>query len=267
MSSSTLTGPVVRPQAPPTTGQLGRAVRAEFLRARQGRQLASLAAGAIVLCLLTSYALAAQVQSDGAAQSAAELTEGQVRAWMMTFLLAGIFGSMVFTRDVGTGALTRSVLLGSRGTVFGAKVIVSAVAGLGYGVLAAVMSFVTTYAINAGLDVPFEWTREATLIALGIVACCVLASIFGLFVGMLARSGTVALIVLLLQTLLVDPGLQRIAPDVAKFLFTIALSSIYRDVLPDLLPLALGALVAIAWVVGLGFLAWTRFTRKDVKTS
>lgn len=267
MSSPTLTGADVRAQAPPETGLLARTLRAELLRARQGRQLVNLALGAIVLCLITSYALAAKVQSGASTQGAAELTEGQVRSWMMTFLLAAIFGSMVFTRDVGTGALTRSVLFGSRGSVFGAKIVVSAVAGLAYGILAAVMSYVTTYAVNTGLGVPFEWTGEATLIAVGILACCVLASVFGLFVGMLARSGAVALIILLLQTLLVEPGLQRIAPDVAKYLFTIALSSVYRDVLPGLLPLAAGALVAIAWVAGLGFLAWTRFVRKDVRTS
>lgn len=267
MSSPTLTGPRARAEAESPSGLFARTLRAELLRARQGRQLVNLAIGAIVLCLITSYALAAAVQSGGSTQSAAELTEGQVRAWMMTFLLAAIFGSMVFTRDVASGALTRSVLLGSRGSVFGAKVAVSALAGLGYGLLAAVMSFATTYAVNAGLGVPFDWTGEATLIALGIIACCVLAAVFGLFVGMLSRSGAVALIVLLLQTLLVEPGLQRIAPDVAKHLFTIALSSVYRDVLPNLLPLAIGALVAVAWVAGLGFLAWTRFVRKDVRTS
>jgi ABC-2 type transport system permease protein len=267
MSSSTIPGRTVRAPTTSGSGLLARTLRAELLRARQGRQLVSLALGAIVLCLITSYALAAGVQSGASPQSAAELTEGQVRAWMMTFLLAAIFGSMVFTRDVGTGALTRSVLSGSRASVFAAKVIVSAVAGLGYGVLAAVMSFVTTYAVNAGLGVPFEWTREATLIAVGITACCVLAAVFGLFVGMLARSGAVALIVLLLQTLLVEPGLQRIAPDAAKYLFTIALSSVYRDVLPHLLPLALGALVAVAWIAVLGVLAWLRFVRKDVRTS
>jgi ABC-2 type transport system permease protein len=247
-------------------GPFSRTLRAELQRAVQGRQLASLAIGAVVLCLITSYALAAQAQAGTSTQTAALLTEGQVRSWMMTFLLAGIFGSMLFTRDVRTGALTRSVLTSSRGLVFGAKVVVSAVAGLGFGALAAVMAWGTTYGIDTALGVPFAWTTEATEIVLGIVVCCVLAAVFGFFVGVVVRSGTVALLVLLLQTLLVDPGLQRIWPDVAKYLFTIALSSVYRDVLPDILPLAAGAAVAVAWVVVLGAVAWTRFNRKDVTT-
>ncbi len=94
-----------------------------------------------------------------------------------------------------------------------------------------------------------------------------LASVFGFFVGVLARNSTLTLLILLLQTLLLDPGLQRIWPDVAKYLFTIALSSIYRDVLPDILPLAAGAAVAGAWIVVLGAIAWTSFSRKDITTS
>jgi hypothetical protein len=267
--SSIVSKPVAFTAALPRSGpgRFGRTVRAELRQAVQGRQLMSLAIGAVALCLLTSYALAAKVQSGASAQSAAELTEGQVRSWMMTFLLAGIFGSMLFTRDVRTGALTRSILMSSRGVVFGAKVVVSAVAGLGFGALAAVLALGTTYGVNTGLGVPFEWTAEATKIALGIVVCCVLAAVFGFFVGVLVRSGTVALLLLLLQTLLLDPGLQRIWPDVAKYLFTVALSSVYRDVLPHILPLAAGAAVAVAWVVVLGALAWTNFSRKDVPTS
>jgi len=242
-------------------------LRAELRRALQGRQLLSLAIGAAVLCLITSYALAAQMQSGSSTQSPAELTEGQVRSWMMTFLLAGIFGSMLFTRDARTGALTRAVLISSRGTVFGAKIVVSALAGLGFGALAAVLAVSTTYGIDIALGVPHVWTAEATAIVTGIVVCCVLAAVFGFFVGVLARNGTLTLLILLLQTLLVDPGLQRIWPNVAKFLFTIALSSVYRDVLPDLLPLAAGAAVAVVWVLVLGGLAWVRFSRKDVVTS
>ncbi len=269
MSNTTSTPVTFSATAPPgpTRGRFGRVVRAELWRARQGRQLISLAIGAVVLCLLTSYALAAQVQSGSSTQGPAELTEGQARSWMMTFLLAGIFGSMLFTRDARTGALTRSILMSGRRTVFGAKVVASAVAGLGFGVLAAVMALGTTYGVNSGLGVPFSWTAEATKIVLGIVVCCVLASVFGFFVGVLARSGTIALLLLLLQTLLVDPGLQRIWPDFAKYLFTVALSSVYRDVLPDILPLAAGAAVAVAWVAVLGAVAWTSFSRKDVTIS
>jgi len=249
------------------TGLFRNTVRAELRRALQGRQLVSLAVGALALCLLTSYSLAAKAQSGGSADGAATLTEGQARSWMMTFLLAGIFGSMLFTRDARTGALTRSILMGSRAVVFGAKVLVSAVAGLGFGVFAAVMAWGTTVAVDGALGVRYLWTTEATLIVLGVVACCVLAAVFGFFVGVLLRSGTVTLLVLLLQTLLVDPGLQRIWPDGAKYLFTIALSSIYRDVLPGILPLAAGAAVAAGWLAVLGVLAWARFSRKDVTTS
>ena len=240
-------------------------LRAELRRAVQGRQLALFASGAVFLCLVTGYSLAVGAKDTAlTAAAAGTLVESQARSWMMTFLFAGLFASMVFTRDLGTGALTRSVLTASRRAVFTAKATVAALVGAAFGLGAAALAIGSTYAMNTALSVPFVWTEEATLIVLGIGACCVLAALFGLFVGMLTRHATGALMLLLVQTLLLEPGLQRLAPDVAKYLFTISLSSIYRDVLPNLLSVPLAWAVALGWVVVAGGAAWSAFSTKDI---
>ncbi len=240
-------------------------LRAEARRALQGRQLRLFAGGAVVMCLVTSYALAVGAgDSQLTTDAAAELVEEQVRSWMMTFLFAALFASMVFTRDLGTGALTRSVLTASRRQVFIAKTVVAAGAGAVFGIGAVALAWVTTLGMNSALGLPIVWTAESTQILLGVASCCVLASVFGLFVGIATRHATGALMILLVQALLLEPGLQRLAPDVASYLFTISLSAIYHDVLPGLLALPVAWAVAIGWVVGAGSLAWVSFRTKDI---
>lgn len=62
----------------------------------------------------------------------------------------------------------------------------------------------------------------------------------------------------------VEPAIQRLVPDVAQFLFTIALSSVYRDGKPDLLPVGAALGVCAVWIAGLGLAARTSFFRRDV---
>lgn len=237
-------------------------IRAESLRARQGKNWKVLLITGTALCLLASYGVAAAAKTTPMPPHV--LTESMARSWMMMYLLAAIFGSQIFTRELQTGAVARGVLIAGRAKVLQAKAVVVAVSGLIFGLVAAVLAYATTFGITKALNLPFEWTREATLIVTGIVACNVLAALMGIFVGFITRNANGALGLLCIMTLLVEPGLQRLFPTQAQYLFTIALSALYRDVNTPLLTVPVAAIVAAAWLALAGFFAVTLFRDRDV---
>lgn len=240
-------------------------LRTEWLKLVTGRMWWILLASGTLMSGITSYGYA--VAGDEAGTAAAVVTADVVRAWMMMFLFSAIFAAVVHTRDVGSGALARTVIVsgGNRPRVFWTKVAGAAVAGTGFGTLAAVLSLASVLLFVPLAGIPIAWTGDAILSVVGVFACSVLAAVFGLFVGMVLRNGAAASAALLLMTLLLDPGLQRLVPGGAKYLFTIALSAVYRDPKPQLLSMWGGALIATAWIVAIGLIGQRLFYTRDVE--
>lgn len=242
-------------------------ISAELLKVRTGRTWWYLAAAGVAMCLLTSYGYAVDGR-DQLAQggiTTGEITANIARSWMMMFLFAGILGALSVVREYGGRTITRTALLaGSRSRVFAAKTTAGAAIGLAFGALAAVGAVLSPLAIMSTLGLTASWSTATTWVVVGVVACNVLAALWGGFLGWIIRNpiGAVATVVCL--TLLVDPGLQRLVPEVAKFLFTIALSSLYGDEKPVLLGVWAAAACALVWLGVAGFSASRLFAARDI---
>lgn len=242
-------------------------LRAEWLKAWTGRTWLLLTAIGALMSLTTTlgYATDGAEQITGGLTTAAAVTDEGVRAWMMMFLFSSLFGAVSVTREYTSGAIGRSVLLGGgRNRLFSAKVLVAAAMGAISGALAVVLGAISTWGATASAGVPFTWTSETTLVAAGVFAVTVAAAPWGVLVGWLIRNQIGAVVTLMGLTLVVDPALQRLVPDAAKFLLTIAMSSVYRDGKPELLTVPLACLVIAAWLGAAGLLARKALLSRDV---
>ncbi|PID97206.1 MAG: ABC transporter permease [Actinomycetales bacterium] len=225
-----------------------------------------LVGAAVLMAGLTAYGWTTLTvsPSNGLALTPETLAGEIVRSWMTVFLFAGIFAALLYTRDAGSGGLARSVLAaGSRQRLFAVKMAAATIVGLGFGVLAVVGAVGSTFGLARWQQVDIEWTSEVTWTALGVFLTCPLAALFGLAVGMIVRNTAGAIGVLLVTTLLLEPGLQRLAPEQAKYLFTIALSGVYRDH-GQVLSMASGAITAGLWIAVLAIVARYRLMTRDV---
>lgn len=235
----------------------------ETVKAARSRSLVLLAWFGVVLCAFTSYGYAAVGAEQGLDE--ARVTDDVLRAWMMMFLFAGIFAAMYVGREFDSRAITRTVLLApSRDAVLGVKALVVAGAGAGFGVLSVLGGVLCAFLMPPTAGLSALWSSGATATAAGLLACNVLAALWGGAVALVVRNQVVASFVVVAVTLLVDPGVQRIWPEVARFFFTIALSSVYRDPKPDLLSVPVALVVACAWVVGTAAVGRAGFLRRDL---
>ena len=109
------------------------------------------------------------------------------------------------------------------------------------------------------------WTQEATWTLLGVVASIVLATLWGQALGWIIRTQTAAVLVVVLLVAVLEPAVQHLAPSASKFLFTVALSSLYRDNKPELLDVWPATVVALAWLVALTLGAHHALRARDVQ--
>ncbi len=241
-------------------------LRAEWLKARTGSLLPLLLAGGLAMGTVSAlgFARIGEQLAAGGQSTAAAVTDDVVRAYMVTFLFAGLAGAALVTRDITTGALARAVLEHDRRRVFWAKTLVAGTVGLGFGVPAVLAGAVAAVGMLAGTPIPVAWTANTTAIAIGVLACNVAAGLWGSALGWLIRNQIATVGTILAVTLLIDPGLQRLLPAGAEYLFTIALSSIYHDTRPGLLTVPLALLVVLAWLGGLTWLARRLFLKQDL---
>jgi hypothetical protein len=184
---------------------------------------------------------------------------------MMMFLFAGILGALTVAREYGNHTLTRTALLtGNRNRVFAAKVAGALGIGLGFGLVATAGAVIAPFAIMTPLGITPEWSAATTSTVLGVFASNVLAAIWGGFLGWIIRNPIGAIATVVCLTLLVDPGLQRLVPEFAQFLFTIALSSIYGDEKPVLLGVWAALACVLGWLAVTGFAASRLFAARDI---
>ncbi|GAA3800572.1 ABC transporter permease subunit [Streptomyces coacervatus] len=240
---------------------------AEWMKAWTGRTWLIIAASGAFMCLLASLGYTSGIDKKITEQhmDLSTVTDDSVRAWMMTLLFASLFGAVFVTREYTAGTIGRSVLLsGSRARLFTAKALVGTAMGALSGLLAVALAFATTWGALAASGHSPEITRETWLIAAGILACNVFAGPWGVLLGWIIRHQVGAVVTLLALTLLVDPALQQLAPDVAKFLLTIAMSSVYRDAKPDLLPEPIAVVVIAGWLAAAWFGARKLFLARDI---
>lgn len=241
-------------------------IGAEWMKAWTGRTWYVLFGLGTFVVLLSNLGLASQgAQRLDTDAGAATLTDDLVRNLFAMLLFAALFGAIAACREQASGAWSRSVLVSrSRDRLLAAKLIVVTGVGLLFGVLAVALAVGSTVALLSLHGHHAQFTRETWLILLGVFVVNVLAAPWGLLIGMIVRHQVAAVAVVMALCLLVEPALQHLVPAVAKFLPTIAMSSVYRDVQPDLLPIPLALAVIAGWLVALGILARGLLSVRDI---
>ncbi|MFD6417506.1 ABC transporter permease [Streptomyces sp. NPDC060194] len=241
-------------------------LRGELRKAATGRTWWILLLAGTFLCLLSTFGFASQAhEAAGAEGPAASAADDIARSWMMMFLFSSLFGAVLVTREYGAGTISRSVLLaGSRTRLLAAKTAVATVAGTFFGLAAAAMGgAAVALAPRVYGDAP-GFTGETALILAGVFVCCLTAAAWGALVGFAVRNQAATVAVLITLTLVVDPGVQALVPEAAQYLLTIAMSSLYRDVKPDLLSLPWAYAAVAAWLTAAWFAARRLLTARDL---
>lgn len=239
---------------------------AELQKIRAGRVWWGLLVGGFALCILTSYGYVVDGRNSLPRNgSPATITSDVVRSFMMMFLFTGVLGAIVVSREYGSRTIIRTTLLtGSKGRVFVAKTVATALTGAGFGLVAVIGAIAVPFLVMPPLGVTPTWSADATWTVVGVFACTVLAGLWGGFLGWIVRSPIGAVSAVIGLTLLIDPAVQRLVPSVAKFFFTIALSAVYRDPKPDLLAPWSALVVVALWLVAVGFVGRRLFAARDV---
>jgi hypothetical protein len=224
-----------------------------------------LAAGAL-LCGAGAVGYLSLGEQAAAGWDGAAVTDDIVRSWMMMTLFSSLAGAMAVTREFSTDTMARSVLAaGGRRALLRAKLVAILVVGAGFAVLTVLVAAVSAAGLVGMHGHPVVWTADITRTLLGVGACVLLSALWGQAIGWLVRHQTAAALVIVIVTVGLEPALARLVPSASAYLFTIALSSIYRDGKPYLLPVGAATLVAVAWILVLGLAARRSFERRELR--
>jgi len=178
-------------------------------------------------------------------------------------LFAGLVGALAITAEIRYGTIRPTFLVTPRrGPVLAAKLAVSALAGVIFGLVAeALMAGMTTVALAArGIDNQLGGGDYLQLLAGGAAAAALWATI-GLGVGSLVRDqvgtlvGLCAWILLIENLLLFVPGVARYAPGASG----LALAG-----RPGEAPAAVGSLLLVLYAAGASAAGWLATLRRDV---
>ena len=240
------------------------AVRSEIDKMLTGRVLPVLLATGALLCGVSAFGYLS-IGERAAGWDGAGVTDNIVRSWMMMTLFSALAGAMAVTREFAGGSMAGSVLAaGGRAAVLRAKLAATVVVGAGFAVLTMLAAVVSAVSMTGLRGHPVVWTQDITRTLVGVGACVILAALWGQAIGWLVRHQTAAVLVVVVLVVGLEPAVQRLAPAASGYLFTIALSSIYRDPRPDLLPVGVAVLVAVGWILVLGLAGRRSFERREL---
>lgn len=242
-------------------------IRAEWWKAWTGKAWWVLPAIAVPWILMVVFGTLSDVEeaaNQGLVDSGA-LTTDLVKQWFQMLLFNALLGAVLVSREFGTRTISRSALLsGRRSHLFWAKLVVATAVAVGYSAVATALAPVSAWLFMGTVEAPFTWTDETTWTLLGVFAVGVLGAPWGVLIAWIVRSQVAAVSTVLGLMLLVEPGLQRIAPDVSAFTYSIALSAIYRDGKPELLSVPWAFVVVACWLVAAGVIAHYVLARQDI---
>ncbi|MTE21829.1 ABC transporter permease [Streptomyces sp. TRM43335] len=240
---------------------------AEWLKAWSGRTWWIMAAVAVFMGLLGSSGATATADhqlAEGMTDNAAATAE-VIRSWFSVLLASLLFGGVFVSREYGTGAVNRSVLLsGGRTRLLLAKTIVGTAMGVLFALLAVLLAPLSLWAFFGMFGLEAEWTREATLTLVGVFAVIVLAAPWGVLLGWVIRHQAATVATLLVVTLFVDETLFALLPEVGRFTMQISMGSVYRDGKEEALSIPWALLVITGWLALAGYAARRRLVTRDV---
>jgi len=237
-------------------------LRAELLKQRSTPTTLFLFLAMFGLVALASalHVLAPSLSDLSSRNNQLEVFEVGTRVGM---LFAGLAGAMAITAEIRYGTIRPTFLVTPRrGPVIAAKLVVSALAGLVFGLFAeSLMAGTTTAALSArGIGNQLGSGDYLQLLAGGTAAAALWATI-GLGVGALVRNQVGTLVGLCAWILLVENLLQFV-PRVARY--APGASGLALAGRPDELPVAAGALMLVLYAVVASAGGWLATLRRDV---
>jgi ABC-2 type transport system permease protein len=181
-------------------------------------------------------------------------------------LFAALVGAMAITAEIRHGTIRATFLVTPRrGQVLAAKLAVSALVGLGFGLLAeGLMAAATTVALSArGIDNRLGGGDYVQLLAGGTAAAALWATI-GLGVGALVRNQVATLLGLCAWMLVVENLLLPFVPDAGRFTPGAAGLALAGRTADKLLAPTPAALVLVFFAAAVAAAGWVITLRRDV---
>jgi ABC-2 type transport system permease protein len=181
-------------------------------------------------------------------------------------LFAGLAGALAITAETRYGTIRATFLVTPRrGPVIAAKLAVSALAGIVFGLFAeALMAGATTVALSArGIDIRLTSGDYLQLLAGGTAAAALWATI-GLGVGALVRNQVATLVGLCAWMLLVENLLLPFVPDAGRFTPGAAGLALAGSIAEKLLSPTPAALALVLYAAAASVGGWLATLRRDV---
>ena len=254
-------------------------VRAEW---RKLMRAGMLMGGAVLVALAALGALIVFTQAKANPQPGAEgfnftrlaQPDGLITPLLFIGQVVGAVSMVLFARSVGNdytnGTLkmalvrepSRSVVLGGKTIALGLFVTIAVVLGF-----AAMTAVATTVAASRGIATDQWWTSQGIADSLGGLGRLVVASLvwglIGLMLGILTRSGSLAVGIGVPSLAIGEHLLQMLWSDGAKWLPGIVLAAFAAGGSKDI-GLGLASLLTGAYAVAFALVAAATFTRRDV---
>jgi ABC-2 type transport system permease protein len=181
-------------------------------------------------------------------------------------LFAGLVGAMVITAEIRYGTIRPTFLITPRrGPVLAAKLAVSAVAGIVFGLVAeGVMASAATAALQArGIHLQLHG-GDYTRLLVGGTAAAALWAVIGLGLGALVRNQVASLVGLCAWMLLIENLLLGFVPGAGRFAPGAAGLALAGKVADNLLAPGPGAVVLILYTAALAAAGWIATLRRDI---
>ena len=240
---------------------------AEGRKALTGRSWLYLLGGGILFGVTVAYGYATSVEDTAAVttQVRASVTEEVIRAWMTMHLFSTLFGAVFVAGEYHTGTISRSVLLsGGRGRLFAAKMIVGTVRGC-----CSAWSLperpCSPRRLHPGRSLTSPRVDHGGLAnALGVFAATASVPAGGVASAGLSATRSLRSSSSSCSPWGWSPTCCGAVPEVAKYLLTIAMSSVYLDGKPELLSVPAALAVIGGWIVATGAAGYQLLRTRDI---
>lgn len=245
---------------------LGNRFRSELLKAFTGKPFWILIAIGLGLSVLFAFGFAESLVDSALPQVSSEQGSATVlRSFYAMTICAAWIGALIVTREYGTGTIARTVIISpTRTSVVAVKTLTATFVGAILGAIAVIIAIPVSMFLVILKGFEFLWTNDVVTIAIGVFAATLLSSLWGLYIGFLTRNSVTAISVIALLTWMIEPAIQRFAPEISGYLFTLATTGVVLDPHDGLLSVSASYLVLIVWLVALGLVSTVLFRRKDV---
>jgi len=221
-------------------------IRAEFLKLRTTRMFYG---NALATLAFVPLFVAVAIQTAGGGGAPLDTSEGLrsvLSAASSGSLMVLMIGIMVMAGEFRHNTATSTFLVTpDRKQVVGAKLIASALVGVGLAIFTSVLSLAIAVPWLAAKDVTVDvLSAEVGLILLAAIAATALYALIGVGVGSLIRNQTAAVVAVLVWVLVVENALVSFVPEIGRWLPGVATDALTGVATPNdgLLP---------AWGAGL----------------